>query len=268
MSAPPAKLSPFDYALSNTFMAKAQRRLTQWRTSQPIGKIGKSLITFGFDDFPKSAADAGAEIMDSINAPAIYYACTGLAGQTCPTGEQYQDEDLLKIAKAGHEIGAHTHSHLDCALAAPDLAMKDIDYNLTELKAMGLTQPVEHFAYPYGATNFALKQALQGKFETCRGVMPGHNTSRSDSMQLYAMELTPDDATTDRAIYAIETALSRPVWLNIFTHDVRQSPSQFGTTPASLMKVARTARDSGIPIVTPSQALAMIAPHRKGGQDV
>ena len=258
MTASSQNNSPFDYACDRSLQAKMRRRLTQWTTAKRLPPVRQSMITFSFDDFPKSAADTGAEIIESVDAKAIYYTSTGLQGVRLQTGEQFEDTDMLTLAKAGHEIGAHTHSHIDCANASVENVISDIERNLTELKAMGLNAPVEHFAYPYGETTVPLKQALKGKFASCRGVLSGLNNGFSDTMQLRAMELTPDDMTTDRALHAIETALTRPTWLHIFTHDVQQKPSDFGTTPASLMRVARQARDSEISIVTPSAAMSQL----------
>lgn len=255
-------LWPLDYSPDRSFRAKIQRRMTQWRRVDACGPLKTSMITFSFDDFPKSAADTGAEIMASINAPAIYYACSGLAGRTNKTGELYDDSDLIALARAGHEIGAHTHTHLDCAASDLGTVLTDIDMNLQQLKDMGLEQKVRHFAYPFGETTAALKQALKGKFDTCRGILSGNNGARSDRLQLRAMELTPDPATTDRAIFAIETALQSPCWLHIFTHDVRRQPSPFGTTPDALISIARAAQSSGLPIVTPSGAQKFFAVQR------
>lgn len=255
MTAEALQYSPFDYDCDNSLPAKIRRRMTQWRTSKRLAAVQRSMITFSFDDFPISAADTGAEIMASINASAIYYTSTGLAGMTLQTGKQFEVDDMLAVAKAGHEIGAHTHSHLDCSTASLDVVIGDIERNLSELKNMGLAQPVKHFAYPYGETTIALKNELPDRFETCRGVMSGTNKSFCDSMQLRAMELSPDSMTTDRALDAIETATTHPTWLHIFTHDVRKKPSDYGTTPENLMRIARKARDSQIAIVTPSEAM-------------
>lgn len=251
-------LSAPDYAPNGSFPARVQRKLTQWRTEKKLGDLSQSLITFGFDDFPKSAADNGAAVMDSIGAKAVYYACSGLEGKTNLTGKQYSSEDLVKLSKAGHEIGAHTHNHLDCSDNPLTCVLSDIDKNLILLKDMGLEQSVEHFAYPYGETTSVLKSALTAKFKTCRGIAPGFNTAGADSMQLRAMELTPDEATTNRALYAIEKALTKPIWLHIFTHDVRQKPSEFGTRLFDFTQIARAARDSKIPIVTPSKAIDLL----------
>ena len=248
-----AVLSPADYQPDRSLPAKLRRRLTKWQTARKLGPMAASIVTFSFDDFPKSAADTGAEIMEIYGASAIYYACSGLVGGRTLTGEQYTDEDIALLLQAGHEIGAHTHTHLDCARAPVDRVIYDIARNLAELEQMGVPGKIQHFAYPYGETTFALKTSLTSKFETCRGILPGHNTQTTDAMQLSAMELTPDEATTARAINAIEKARHTPGWLHIFTHDVSNSPSPFGTRPASLKAILEAARLSDLQILTPRQ---------------
>jgi len=249
-------LSPMDYVPNLSLLGRINRRRVFWKKVAPINAPSQSIITFSFDDFPKSAADTGAEIIESIGAKAIYYACSGLAGRTNATGELYVDTDMLALDRAGHEIGAHSHTHLDCARTTTENAVGDIGKNLVRLKAMGLDKPIDHFAYPYGETTISLKTALRDHFVTARGIRPGSNARGADRMQLAAMELTPDTATTQRAIAAIEHAAKVPGWLHIFTHDIRANPSPFGTTPQALTKIARCARDSGILIATPGEALS------------
>lgn len=248
-------LYPFDYEPERHLLAKVRRRLVQWTTTAPLGALNASVITFSFDDFPKSSADNGADILHEIDAKAIYYACSGLSGKTNKTGEQYEADEIDRLLEAGHEIGAHTHFHKDCAVQSLDDVMADIDQNLERLKEMGVTEAIRHFAYPYGETSLDLKKALVDKFDTARGILRGNNSAQSDSMQLRAMELTPDSMTIDRAIDAIEKAQRAPCWLHIFTHDVRSNPSDYGVTRNSFLRVARAARNSGLPILPPTKAL-------------
>jgi len=257
-------LSPMDYVPDLTLIGRVRRRCVFYRKIAPIQAPEKSIITFGFDDFPKSAADTGADILETINAKAIFYACSGLAGRENLTGKLYVDTDMLELDRVGHEIGAHTHTHLDCARTPTRNAMRNITENLKQLQQMGLQSPVDHFAYPYGETTIALKKALTNTFITARGIRAGLNGGGADRMQLAAVELTPDTATTTRAIDAIERAAKTPCWLHIFTHDIRNDPSPYGTTPQELRKIAKSARDSGILIETPSRALKHFGNHLDG----
>ena len=250
------ELNPFDYSPETHLIAKLRRRFVQHTTVAPLGRLDASVITFSFDDFPVSAADNGADILDAIHAKAIYYACSGLAGKTNRTGKQYDDEHIAKLVSAGHEIGAHTHFHIDCAIRPVNDVIADIERNLMELDNMGARDPIDHFAYPYGETSVKLKYTLAKKFHTARGILPGNNAERADRMQLRSMELNPDPMTVERALGAIEKAQYEPCWLNIFTHDVRDTPSDYGITPKALQRVARAARDSALPILPPSKAMA------------
>ncbi|MEO9969075.1 MAG: polysaccharide deacetylase family protein [Hyphomonadaceae bacterium] len=250
-------MSPMDYVPDLSLLARLNRRRVFWKKTAPIHAPTQSIITFSFDDFPKSAADTGAEIVESIGAKAIYYACSGLAGCVNRTGEQYVDTDMLALDRAGHEIGAHTHTHLDCSRASTDAVMRDISENLDQLKQMGLTKSVDHFAYPYGETTTELKTALKDKFLTARGIRTGINAKGADRMQLTAVELKPDTATTAQALAAIERANTTPAWLHIFTHDITANPSPFGTTPQELKKIVKKARDSGIRVATPREAMPL-----------
>lgn len=254
-----------EYNPDRSLPAKIRRRVTQWRPAQRLTAAPKRpIVTFTFDDFPKSAADTGAEIVEAAGGKATYYACTGMAGSVNATGELFDETDLAALAKAGHEIGAHTDSHIDCAKAFRAEILANVEANLARLKEMGHDTPVTQFAYPYGETRLDVKRAMTVKFQACRGILAGVNGEGSDLMQLRAMELEPGDWTTDRAAAAIEAAARKPAWVVIFTHDVRETPSDYGTTPDALISLARKAKDSGAAILTMSEALAEI----QGAQDV
>ena len=247
------------YEPSRTFQAKIRRRMIQWRAASPLTASPKrAIVSFSFDDFPKSAAVDGSSIIESVGGRACFYACTGLMGTTTDTGEMFDERNILELVAAGHEIGAHTDDHLDCAIAETNDVLKSINSNINMLQQIGLNTPPKHFAYPYGETNQDIKSALAGRFLTARGVLPGTNGKGSDAMQLRAFELDRDDWSVTRAAEAIEAAARAPVWINIFTHDVCRAPSAYGTTPTALRRLARLARDSGAAILTPSEAMAEI----------
>lgn len=248
-----------DYVPDRSLAAKIRRRLTRWQVAAPLSvQPRETYICFTFDDFPKSAGDTGAEILDEVGAKGGYYACTGMAGTTGTMGDLFDERDLAPLTAAGHEICAHTESHIDCARTSMKDVLIDIDTNLARLREMGHTLPVTQFAWPYGETSAGLKPALTTKFEAVRGILPGVNNKGADLMQLSAYELDADEASTARAAAAIEAAARNPTWLFVFTHDVRQNGSPWGTTPDSLRRLVRLARDTGANLVTPSRAVQEI----------
>ena len=247
------------YQPDRSLPAKIARRMTRWSVAHPVPATPEhTKICFTFDDFPNSAADTGAEILDEVGARGCFYACTGMVGTKNQTGELFDAHDLRRLAAAGHEIGAHTETHLDCARTGTAEVLADIDTNIARLAALGHTLPVTQFAWPYGETRASLKPKLTSRFMAARGVLPGANVQGSDLMQLSAYELDETESSIARAADAIEKAAASPALLFIFTHDVREKHSAWGTTPAHLRRLVRLARDTGAEIVTPSVALASI----------
>lgn len=247
------------YQPSRSLPARVGRRIVQWRAAAPLATAPpEAMISFTFDDFPKSAADTGAEIIEGVGARACYYACSSMAGTRTVCGDMFDERDLAQLTRAGHEIGAHTRSHLDCARTSIDDIFADISQGLEDLRAMGHCASVRNFAYPFGETRFDVKRALAQRFRTARGVLSGLNRRGNDRMQLRAVELDSDTESLPRALSAIEQAVREKAWLVIFSHDVSESHGPWGVTPAVLRKVVCAARDAGLAFVTPDDAIDRI----------
>jgi len=252
-------ITDIPYQPSRTLSAKLNRRFVQWRSVDRLpSNPSQGLISFTFDDFPRSAAETGADIVERFGGRGTYYACTGLAGSRTVCGEMYDDRHIGRLVDAGHEIGAHTASHFDCAKERTGRVLNDIAHNLDQLAAMGAPRPVRQFAYPYGETTLPLKRALCDRFTSGRGILPGLNGKGSDRMQLRAIEMTPDAATLDQVKTAIERAAREKLWLIVFTHDVSLRPSPFGVHSKHLSMAARAARDAGLKSVTIGRALKQV----------
>src|SRR5439155_9632853 len=69
------------------------------------------LISFSFDDFPRSAWLVGGEILNRFGLAGTYYASLGLAGKETPSGHIFAAGDLKSLLDRGHELGCHTFSH-------------------------------------------------------------------------------------------------------------------------------------------------------------
>lgn len=247
------------YQPSRSLPARVGRRIVQWRAAAPLATApAEAMISFTFDDFPKSAADTGAEILESVGARACFYACSSMAGTQTVCGEMFDERDLASLSRAGHEIGGHTRSHLDCARAGLDEVIADISHGLEDLRAMGHGEPIRSFAYPFGETRLDVKRALAQQFQTARGVLSGLNGRGSDRMQLRAVELDSDTASLPRALSAIEQAVRDSAWLVVFSHDIREQHGPWGVAPAILRRVVRAAHDAGLAFVTPGEAIDRI----------
>lgn len=248
------------YSPPRHIAAKVKRRLTQWRAAAPLRAVpDRPVISFTFDDFPVSAAQYGAEILETYDARGCFYAATGLAGTDGPSGKLFDERHVFDLSGRGHEIGAHTVSHVDCAAISTGKALNEISHNIDQLKAMGADGSIRQFAYPFGETHGALKSALIPRFDGARGILPGVNTKGSDAMQLRAVELDQDASSIARAHGAIEQVARKGGWLIFFTHDVRERPSAWGVGTNAFRQLVRRARDSGADLLTPSQTFDLMA---------
>ncbi len=242
------------YAPPRDPIAKLRRRMTQWEAArQAILRFDTPLLSISFDDFPASAADAGARILESHGARGTFYASAGLSDTDGPCGRNFTSADIKRLVDAGHEIGCHSFDHSDCAQRDVFDTLQDLAKNRDALAAMGAGECARTLAYPYGETTTELKKTLPPRFESARGVLPGLNAGRADLAQLraYAMFGKPFDAMRR----ALKRAVKRNAWIIGFTHDISDTPSPWGTSAADLDALLREAHALGFTVLPVGAAL-------------
>lgn len=247
------------YKPSRSLPAKLGRRLVQWRRAAPaLIETDRPIVSFTFDDFPKAALE-GADIVEKAGGRAGFYASTGYLGATHPQfGEMFDAATLSDLHARGHEIGAHTHGHIDCARTRLRVVERDVGANLVQLVTAGHVPTVSSFAYPYGETTFATKQWSANVFSTARGVLPGINVGEIDRAQLRAVELGESERLRKRAVAMLEDCAEMRGWLVFFTHDVGASPTEFGVSSAQLQELAKRAVDLGFVLAPPTEAAHLV----------
>lgn len=243
----------WEYSPSRSTPARMMRRVTQWRmAARAHAAPDRPVVTFTFDDFPKMALN-GADIVEKKNGKAGFYACTSLMGQRSPLmGDMFDAATLAELSARGHEIGAHSHSHMDCARHNLMAVERDIGENLVALSDAGHRGTVSAFAWPFGETTFPAKLWVGDVFGTGRGILPGVNRGDVDRTQLRAIELTDSAASHRRAVAALKTCIDTKGWLFFFTHDVSPLPSPHGTRPAVLEELVQRAVDGGAVLAPPT----------------
>lgn len=243
------------YVPPRDLLSKFRRRATQWRAARPAHlKFDQPLLSICFDDFPVSAANEGARILERRGARATYYAAAGMADADGPCGRNFSARDIVRLNDTGHEIGCHTFDHADCARRAPFETLRSLAKNRDVLNAMGAREPARTLAYPYGETQHALKSHLPSRFYSARGVLPGINVGRADLAQLRAFALF-GDGWKEALSTALKHAAKRKGWVIGFTHDIADAPSAWGTTGADLDAVLSSARELGFTILPVTAAL-------------
>ena len=228
---------------------KLRRRLARLhgRRGAPSAPPGP-MVSLAFDDAPVSAAQTGAGILQARGARGTFFIAMGLAGQDGPMGANADAGQVRALADAGHEIGCHTFSHLNCGLAPPGLVVGDVERNLEALSALGVRGPAS-FAYPYGEVSSPAKAALGGRFALARALHHGLIGQGADLNQAPAVGIEGADGEA-LARRWMERALAARAWLILFTHDVREDPSPFGCTPGALGRLVDAALGGGAEVVT------------------
>lgn len=227
------------------------------RSRLPIA-LDQSIVTFTFDDFPKSAATRGAARLEREGWRATFFASGCFAGATTHHGAMYDASDLHRLTRAGHEIACHTYSHVDAGGTTAHGFAQDAARNRAYLKACGHDAPLDTFAFPYGEATPSAKRALAGQYRALRGVRPGVNRGGADRALLKSTPLDGGLTGLHAAIDAVRDATLSPGWLIFYGHDVQDIPTQWGCTPDFLDAVANAVKTSGAQVLTMSAALDKI----------
>ncbi|WP_295690433.1 polysaccharide deacetylase family protein [uncultured Maricaulis sp.] len=244
------------YTPASGLFAGLNRRWARVAARKPLQlPSDRAIITITFDDFPKSAASTGAAILERHGWQGTYYASAGYAGGQTHHGAMFDCGDLQRLVGAGHEIACHTYSHLDASQVGTGAFLADIARNERALKAMGLETELESFAFPYGEASPATKRALSERFSNLRGVQADINRGAADRNLLKSVPIDGGDAGIDRAVEAAVSLSRHTGWLIFYAHDVQETPTEWGCTPAQLERVCQAIADSGADVLTMREAV-------------
>ncbi|MFN3834604.1 MAG: polysaccharide deacetylase family protein [Glycocaulis sp.] len=251
------------YEPASGLPGKLNRLAARSLVRRPLqARFGAPLVSFSFDDFPKSARENGAPLIEHHGWRATYYAALGFLGQTNHLGPLMDQADIRALHLRGHEIACHSHSHHDASQTPARVFAADCERNCAELMEMGIYRPASSFAFPYGEASPAIKATLAGRYGAMRGVRPGINRKGDDLNLLKAVALDGGEAGLERALAAVREAQARPGWLIFYGHDVRENPSHWGCTPDFLKTVCDAVAKAGIAVLPVGEALCHLAPRQ------
>ena len=216
----------------------------------------RPVASISFDDFPKSAWAEGGPVLARHGARATYYTAGGFCGRTVGGMEFYDAGDLTALAAAGHEIACHGFAHQQTPTLTNAELEKDARRNAEFLKPfLNGAAPVS-YAYPYGAVSLRTKKFYAPRFSNLRGVHPGVNVGPVDLAQLNAVSLEARCWDKD----GIRRAIARVYctgngWIALYTHDVSDNPSPYGSTPGMLSEALAMVAEARIEILPMGEAV-------------
>jgi len=227
------------------------RRPFAIRTQVPV-------ISFTFDDFPRTALTAGGTILSDRGLAGTYYTALGLLGTEGPSGTLYNLEDLHAVIAQGHELGCHTFGHCHCWDTETAKFEASIVQNAAELSALIPGAQFKSLSYPIAEPRPLTKRAAGRHFECCRAGGQTINAGVADLNQLSAffLEKTRDNIQPVKDL--IDHNRDARGWLILATHDVVDGPSPYGCTPEFFAEVVKYSIQSGATILPVVKALEFL----------
>jgi peptidoglycan/xylan/chitin deacetylase (PgdA/CDA1 family) len=223
-----------------------------------VRNLRQSLISFTFDDFPRSALKAGGSILNQYGFTGTYYVSFGLQGVQQPSGEMFLPEDIETVFKKGHELGCHTFSHCHSwdsdAAAFEDSVIR----NRVALRQLFPEAEFKTFSYPISPPRPLTKARVAKHFLCSRGGGQTFNAGLADLNQLSAFFLEKSRDNIQAVKNLIDLNQQSRGWLIFATHDVSQTPTPYGCTPEFFQEVVQYAAQSGAAIVHVVKALEIL----------
>jgi peptidoglycan/xylan/chitin deacetylase (PgdA/CDA1 family) len=231
------------------------RLARHWRTA-PFQLLNKTpMVSFTFDDVPKSAATIGAQILNEYNARGTFYIAGGLVDKWSGNWTGLSDADIVGLHRGGHEIACHTFSHPRAVDLDATAMITEIERNRRYLLALEPSIRLENFAYPYGLASPSHKRQLGKYFHSSRGILPGVNRGKVDLQLLRSTPLIDRQIDLEGIDRAFDEAIAKNGWLIFYSHDVETAPSPYGCSPSLLRHALDAASRRNIPVLSIADAL-------------
>lgn len=216
------------------------------------------LISFTFDDFPRSALLSGGAILNRYGLAGTYYTAVGLLGKDGPSGPLYTRDDLGTLLERGHELGCHTFSHCHSWNTDAGVFENSVIQNRDALRALLPRAEFKSLSYPISEPRPSTKRVVARYFQCCRGGGQVINAGTADLNQLAAYFLEKSKDRIQPVKDLIDLNRESRGWTIFATHDVSPNPSPFGCTPDFFEEVVHYAVSSGARVLPVAKALDTI----------
>ncbi len=256
MQTSPATKSNAPWEPLRRYVARNSARIF-YRRPQAL-QLEQPIVSFTFDDFPRTALLGGGAILNRHGFAGTYYVALGLLGKDSPSGEIVGPADLRDALAQGHELGCHTFSHLDSWKTDARVFEDSLVRNAEALHEFIPAARFRSFSYPLASPSPSVKRASARHFESCRSGGQIINAGATDLNQLAAYFLEQANGDFDAIKAILEQNRRERGWLIFATHDVAPDPSRYGCTPEFFEAAVAAAEQSGARVLTVAAALDAI----------
>ena len=192
------------------------------------------IISFTFDDFPRTALTVGGDILNSYGLCGTYYASIGLMNGVSPLGDQFRRKDLDILLRDGHELASHTFGHVSCRSVSCASYREEVEKGRSAIERITGRADFGNFAFPFGEVTLNTKRLVGQEVASSRSIWSGLNGPQVDLNLLRANSLYGNSEKCAEVRELILENERRRSWLIFYSHDVCPTPSRFGCTPELL----------------------------------
>lgn len=190
-------VAPHVFAAQMHSLARAGIPVVALEEVPRLLKSGESAVALTFDDGFRNLRDHAAPVLARHGFPATVFLVAAHCGRnngwaTQPTSVAHQPlldwEEIKALRAAGMRFGAHSQNHpmlTQLPIAAAEAEM--VDSKRAIEAALG--EPVDTFAYPYGACDARTRALAQRHFRVACGVRLGYATRNSNLMELERLDM-------------------------------------------------------------------------------
>lgn len=215
----------------------------------------RPLVSFTFDDFPKTALFTAGEILRKHGAAGTYYVSLGLLEKDSPSGPICSADDLKVLLRSGHELGCHTFGHCHSWNTNSGAFEGSILENRAALTGISPNTRLETLSYPIAEPRPLTKRNAGRHFLGCRAGGQTLNAGRVDLNQLSAFFLEQARGEIQPVKDLIDCNRQVRGWIIFATHDVAEKHGPYGCTPRFFEEVVNYAVKSGADILPVAKAL-------------
>ncbi len=207
-------------------------------------KFPTGMISLNFDDGHRNAYDYGFPIITDAGLKASFYIITKNFGFPGYVNQQ----EVLNMQAAGHEIGSHSRTHKDLTTLSQSELHSEIAGSREDLLAIGV-RSVTTFVYPFGAynrvTNALVKQIYEGTRTSNGGV-----TDKNEDPLLLERRAVQTGVTMTQVKGWIDDAVKNKRWQILVFHNIDTTGGPYSTTPAMLQEITDYIKANNVPVVT------------------
>jgi peptidoglycan/xylan/chitin deacetylase (PgdA/CDA1 family)/cell division septation protein DedD len=239
--------------VSNGFLIVDNYKLVDADSFMPFSQ---GMVSLDFDDGAITAYTSGLPIVSAAGYKGTFYIITSYVNND---SNYVTSANILQMQAQGEDVEDHTQTHPDLQTLTQAQITQEIGGARTDLQNMGVTIPIDAFAYPYGDYNATIISVLQQLgFTGARSTDRGFNdkTTNPYILRAYSFENTDSLAFMESLI---DDAVRTKTWVILVFHTIDNSGSQFSTAPATLQTVVNYLKQNNVPVVTVSQGLQMMS---------